>query len=199
MRLIVLTGLLCVCALSIKCGSPVNNSGSAGGSQNQGAALAVPDDIAAVARGALGREGEALAWGNLALNGNQEVLVVNRLGSAAGAGTDEIIFIRMTIAENIDGNWTQVLLCDDHLKNSSGVLAGSPNDAVSRWKLSFKKDPEKGLILSLTPMDPDSGALSKTIHVRWNPLLKRYQSFEGSPEHFANEVFPHEIIQRPLR
>ncbi len=199
MRLVVLTGLVCVCALGVACGSPAENSSSAGGAQKPPAAPAVPDDIADVAHGALGSEGEALAWGDLALDGRQQVLVVNRLSGAPGAQDGEIIFTRLAIVEIVDGNWMQVLLCDEHLKNQKGYLGGSPGEAISRWKLSFVKDPGKGLILSLAPMDQGSAAHAKTIRVRWNPQANRYQSLEGNSEHFAGDGSSNEITHRPMR
>jgi hypothetical protein len=192
-RRIVLTGLLCACAFAISCGSPAADSGAAGG------APAVPDDIAAVARGALGREGEALAWGDLALDGKQQVLIINRVGGAQRAPGDELYFTRMTVAENVEGKWMQVVLCDEHLKNEKGYLGGSPRDSTWRWKLSFVKDPAKGLILSITPMDQSSSAaLGRTILVRWNPTVMRYQSLDASAEHFLAEGSSPEIIQRPV-
>jgi hypothetical protein len=199
LRLVILPGLLCACAFAIACGGPAGNSGGPGGAQKPPAAPAVPDDIAAVARGALGSEGEALAWGDLALNGKQQILVVNRLSVAPGAHGEEIVFTRLTIVENSDGKWTQVLLCDEHLKNGHGYLVGSPTDPVTGWKLTFVKDPAKGLILSLAPMEQGLPAQAKTIRVQWNPKVKRYQALEGGTERFTGEVGSLEIIQRPLR
>ncbi len=196
MRHVVLTGLVCACTFAIACGGP---SGSAGNAQKTPAAPAIPDEITGVAHAALGSEGEPLAWGDLALTGNQQMLVVNRLHGDTSAQGDEIIFTRMTIAENSGGKWAQVLLCDEHLKNSLGYLAGSPNDRVTRWKLTFVKDPAKGLTLSLTPMDLGSPAKEKTIRVRWNPSVKRYQALVGGTDRFGGEIGSIEIIQRPLR
>jgi hypothetical protein len=151
-----------------------------------------------VARGAFGSEGEALAWGDLSLSGDQQVLAVSRLHGAQCGQGDELFFTRLTVAENVGGSWTQVLLCDEHLKNEKGYLGGAPTEIVSRWKLSYLKDPVKGLILSITPMGLGSDALGRTIHVRWNPKVNRYQSFEGSPEHFMNETSSLDIVTRPL-
>jgi hypothetical protein len=199
LRLIVLTGLVCACALAISCGGPATDSGTAGAAPKTTAAPTVPDDIAAVARGAFGSEGEALAWGDLALAGKQQVLIVSRVRGSQGATGDEIYFTRMTVAENADDKWTQVLLCDEHLKNPSGYLGGIPRDAISRWKLSFVKDPAQGLVLSITPMDLNtSAALGRTVRVRWNPKAKRYQSLDANSEHFLAEGSSNEIIQRPV-
>jgi hypothetical protein len=182
LRLIVLACLLCACAFGMGCGSGADKS--AAGALAIPAAPAVPDDIAAVAHGALGNEGEALAWGDLAMDGRQEVLAVNRIGGAQGAPNDEIFLTRLTVVENVDGNWSQVLMCDEHLKNEKGYLIGSPGQAISRWKLTFVKDPAKGLMLSLTPMGQGSDAL--------------YQALLSGSEKFAGEVGSPETVQRRL-
>jgi hypothetical protein len=196
LRLIVLACLLCACAFGMGCGSGADKS--AAGALAIPAAPAVPDDIAAVAHGALGNEGEALAWGDLAMDGRQEVLAVNRIGGAQGAPNDEIFLTRLTVVENVDGNWSQVLMCDEHLKNEKGYLIGSPGQAISRWKLTFVKDPAKGLMLSLTPMGQGSDALGRTIHVLWNPKAARYQALLSGSEKFAGEVGSPETVQRRL-
>jgi hypothetical protein len=198
LRLVVLTGLLCASAFAIACGSTAPNPAAPSAAQTPPAAPSVPDEFAAVARGAFGSEGEALAWGDLSLSGGQQVLVVSRLHGTQGAQGDELFFTRLTVAENVGGSWTQVLLCDEHLKNEKGYLGGAPGDIVSRWKLSYVKDPVKGLILSITPMGQGSDALGRTIHVRWNPKVKRYQSLDGSSEHFMNENSSLDIVSRPL-
>jgi hypothetical protein len=197
LRLFVLTGLSCACLLATACG-PASSPAAPSATQAASAAPSVPEEFASVARGAFGSEGEALAWGDLSVSGDPQVLVVSRLHGAQGGQGDDIFFTRLTIAEKVGSGWTQALLCDEHLKNGKGYLGGAPSEIISRWKLAFVKDPVKGLILSLTPMGQGSDALGKTIHVRWNPNAKRYQSFEGSPEHFMAETSTLEIIQRPL-
>ncbi|MFZ0821534.1 MAG: hypothetical protein WAM91_15815 [Candidatus Acidiferrales bacterium] len=198
MRLVVLTGLLCACTFAIACGGPAPTPAPGASNATPASAPAVPEEFAAVARGAFGSEGEALAWGDLSLSGSQQVLVVSRLHGAPGAQSDELFFTRLAIGENDGGHWTQVLLCDEHLKNEKGYLGGAPGDIVSRWKLSYVKDPVKGLVLSITPMGLGSDALGKTIRVRWNPKVKRYQSLDGSSEHFMNETSSLDIVQRSL-
>ncbi len=190
--------LLCACAFAMACGGPASNS-AAGGEQKTSGASGVPDDIAAVAHGALGPDGEALAWGDLSMDGRQQVLVVNRLAGAPSTQGDGILVTRMTVVENTSGGWAQILMCDEHLKNGKGYLIGSPGEAISRWKLSFVKDPVKGLILSLTPMGDGSDALGRTLHIRWNPEAMRYQALEPDSDKFSGEISSIEIIHRPLR
>ncbi|HUK29714.1 MAG TPA: hypothetical protein VLV89_01285 [Candidatus Acidoferrum sp.] len=196
MRHVVLTGWLCACAFAMACGSPANNSG---GAQKTADASAPPDDIVEVAHGALGRDAEALAWGDLPGDGRKQVLAVNRTGKAEGTPGEEFMFTRMTVAENVSGSWSEVLLCDEHLKNEKGYLIGSPGEAISKWKMSFVKDPSKGLVMTITPMGEGSDAKGKTLHVRWNPAVMRYQAFDPATDKFTGEVASVEIIQRPLR
>lgn len=196
MRHVVMTGLLCACAFAMACGGPAGNSGAA---PKTAEASTAPDDILDVAHGALGREGEALAWGDLTLDGRKQVLVVNRTGKAEGAPGEEFMFTRMAVVENVSGSWTEVLLCDERLKNEKGYLIGSPSEAIFRWKMSFVKDPVKGLMLTITPMGNGSDTKGKTLHVRWNPAVSRYQAFDPATDKFTGEVANVEIIQRPLR
>jgi hypothetical protein len=196
LRHVVLTGLLCGCAFAMACGGPTNNSG---GTQKTADASVAPDDIVEVAHGALGREGEALAWGDLPGDGRKQVLVVNRTGKAERTPCEDFMFTRMTVVENTSGSWTEVLLCDEHLKNDKGYLIGSPSEAIFRWKMSFVKDPSKGLMMTITPMGEGSEAKGKTLHVRWNPAVMRYQAFDPATDKFTGEVASVEIIQRPLR
>jgi hypothetical protein len=198
LRQSVLAGLICACGFAVACGTTAPSPGAPSDAQTASAAPSAPEEFASVARGAFGSEGEALAWGDLALSGDQQVLAVSRLHGAQGGQGDELFFTRLTVAEKVDGSWTQVLLCDEHLKNEKGYLGGAPGDIVSRWKLSYVKDPVKGLILSLTPMGQGTDALGRTIHVRWNPAVKRYQSLDGKSEHFLNETSSLEIVSRPL-
>ena len=42
---------------------------------------AIPPEIASVAQSTLGGEAEAIAWGDLALTGHQQVLAINRVNT----------------------------------------------------------------------------------------------------------------------
>jgi hypothetical protein len=102
------------------------------------------------------------------------------------------------VLEKNDGKWSQILLCDEHLKNPSGYLGGSPRARVTGWQLEYNQDSKEGLQMSFAPAEnfdtarANSGqSLEKnrtTFHVRWNKNAKRYQSFDASHERYLGEI-----------
>ncbi len=90
----------------------------------------VADEARGVAEASLGKQAEILAHGDLARNGLEQVLVVNRFStgaaaSAGGANPSPIFVTRAAVLEKNGGKWSEVLLCDEHLKNPNGYLGGS--------------------------------------------------------------------------
>jgi hypothetical protein len=162
------------------------------------AAPAVPPEIEAVAQSVLGSEAEALVWGDLALTGAQQVLVINRLKPKPGdqPGTK---FTRLALVSKEAGKWKELLRCDDHLKNPKGYLGGTPLAAVSGWRLQYEQLPEKGLALYFTPLEQPAGGYITTIGVRWNPKVKRYQSLNRSYENFLSEVTSLTTLESQLK
>jgi len=158
------------------------------GGQAQPAEPAVPPEIEAVATSVLGREAEALVWGDLAGTGEEQVLVVNRLKTTPKGSVPGILFSRLALVAKQAGKWIEVLRCDEHLKNPKGYLGGTPLSAVSGWRLQYEQSPEKGLSLYFTPLQQPRGGYIQTIGVRWNPKTKRYQSLDRNYEKFLSEV-----------
>src|ERR1035437_785147 len=164
------------------------------------AAAAAAQEIQRVADAVLGKQAEVVAHGDLARNGLEQLLVVNRFGKAAregvGPGNFSGIFIaRMAVLEKNNDKWAEVLRCDEHLKNPSGYLGGSPAAPVTGWLLELKPDPQQGLELRFTPAEAgpkrpsypgESG--NETIAVRWNTRVKRYQSLDRSHERYLGEA-----------
>jgi hypothetical protein len=161
------------------------------------------DEARGVAEATLGKQAEILARGNLALNGGEQLLVVNRFSTrmVAGAGSvnpSPILITRAAILENNGGKWSEVLLCDEHLKNPNGYLGGTPAARVTGWRLEYGQDAEEGLEMKFTPAerfdavhvnaDQNSGQTYPTFDVRWNKSAKRYQSFDQSHERYLSEV-----------
>jgi hypothetical protein len=157
----------------------------------------------AVAEASLGKQSEILAQGDLALNGREQLLVVNRVASAdrsyeQSTSVSPVFVRRAAVLEKNDGKWSQILLCDEHLKNTDGYLGGSPKARIEGWQLSFSKSAARGLEISFTPArnmalqnagaDNASDGKQPTFIVRWNKNLKRYQSFDKSHERFLGEV-----------
>jgi len=163
----------------------------------------VADDAQAVAEASLGKQAVILARGDLALNGREQLLVANPFPreAPAGAGTanSPAIFVtRAAVLENSGGKWSQILLCDEHLKNPNGYLGGTLAARVSGWRLEYRQDAKTGLEMKFTPAekfnagsgntDPRLAQNYPTFEIRWNPSAKRYQTYEQSQEKFLSEV-----------
>jgi len=174
----------------------------------------VADEARGVAEASLGKQAEVLARGNLALNGREQVLAVNRFstGAAAGAGglnASSILVTRAAVLEKNGGKWSEVLLCDEHLKNPNGYLGGSPAARVTGWQLEYKQDAKEGLEMKFTPAerfdtvqgnaDQSSEQNYPMFDVRWNKSAKRYQSFDQSHERYLSEVPSLETPQSILK
>ena len=145
-----------------------------------------------VAEAALGKQAEVLAHGDLARDGFEQVLAVNREVQPPGtkamaARPAAIAIVRAAILEKRDGKWAEVLRCDERLKNPSGYLAGSPAERVSGWRLEYHPDAGQGLEMNFTPAGVGDSA-GQSILVRWNTRVKRYQSLEASHKRFLNEL-----------
>jgi len=159
------------------------------------------DELKQISETALGKQTEILAHGDLARNGLEQLLVVNRLEESSGNSDaaeykSEIHVTRAAIVENDHGKWSEVLLCDEHLKNPKGYLGGSPTARVSGWRLAYTVDAKQGLEMKFTPAgvgagrrESDTGASAgETVVVRWNATAKLYQSLDRSHERFLTEA-----------
>jgi hypothetical protein len=151
------------------------------------AAPAVPDDVQGAADALLGKETTVLLFGDLAKDGKQQFLAANVVPKSTKNNLPGTIVTRAVVGENVDGKWTEILRCDEHLKNEKGFLPGTPIGGVTGWRLAFEQDPEKGLALYFTPLKGAVDTHTLPIGIRWNPKTKRYQSLDRSYEHFLNE------------
>src|SRR5271165_4261103 len=161
------------------------------------------DEARQVAEASLGKQAEILARGDLALNGRVQLLVVNRSSTGAEANkkdgsTPPIFVTRAAVLEKNDGKWSQILLCDEHLKNPNGYLGGSHAARVSGWLLEFSQDSREGLQMNFAPAENfeaagtnagrSSGINHGAFHVRWNSKAKLYQSYDASHERYLSEI-----------
>ncbi len=174
-------------------------------------APAVVPETQQVAEAVLGKQAEVLAHGDLARNGLDQMLVVNRFENAArgdgGPADSSAIFVtRAVIVEKENDKWAEVLRCDEHLKNPRGYLGGSPAAPVTGWRLEFKPDTDQGLELRFTPAgtgeERSSAAaetLARTITIRWNTKAKRYQSLDQSHRGYLGEAPALETPQSILK
>ena len=162
----------------------------------------------------LGNQAEVVALGDLARNGKEQLLIMNRLpltssppSSPQPKRTPEIFITRAAILEKDGEKWTEVLHSDEHLKNPSGYLV---RGQATAWKFEFNLDRQRGLELRFTSAnsydvgDVHSGRMVEaeippTFVVRWNEKVKRYQSFDSSQARFLSEVPVLETPQSILR
>jgi hypothetical protein len=169
------------------------------------------EDVRSIAEASLGKQSEILLQGDLAENGMEQLLVVNRYtaGAEANARQDSpaVFVLRAAVLEKSGGKWSQILLCDEHLKNPNGYLGGSSAARVSGWQLEYRQDAKQGLEMKFTPAD-DTGAedggvkdglRATTFDVRWNRNAKRYQTYDQSHERYLGEVPSLEIPQSHLK
>jgi len=173
------------CGLGIDIPSP----NSAKPADAKPAQPAIPDEIQKAADTLLGSETQVLAYGDLAKNGNEQLLAANVLPKTPTMNIPGTVVSRATVAEkNSAGQWIELLHCDEHLKNSKGYLALTPLDSVSSWRLQFEQDAQKGLQLYVTPVKSGAIAHVLPIGIRWNPATRRYQSLDQTYEHFLLEA-----------
>jgi len=148
---------------------------------------AVPEDIQLATEALLGSESQVLAFGDLAKNGKQEFLAADVVPKTPTNNLPGTIVTRVVVAENTDGQWAEVLRCDEHLKNQKGFLGLTPLVPVTGWRLQYEQNNEKGLQLYFTPLKGAIDTHVLPIGVRWNPATKRYQSLDRTYEHFLLE------------
>jgi hypothetical protein len=149
---------------------------------------AVPEEIQSAAQSLLGVEAQVLLFGDLAKTGKQQFLAANVVPKTPTNNAPGTIVTRAVIAENKDGQWSEILRCDEHLKNSKGYLGLTPLLPVTGWRLQYEQNPEKGLQLYFTPLKGIGDMHVLPIGIRWNPATTRYQSLDHSYEHFLLEA-----------
>ena len=89
------------------------------------AAPSYPPEVDQVTLKLFGTETEVIAYGDLAKNGKQEALVVNRIKKTPDGIVPGNLVTRVGIIENEGGNsWKEVFLCDEHFKNPAGFQIG---------------------------------------------------------------------------
>ena len=180
---------LCFLSLAIflgGCGSDASKPASPAATKP--AEPAVPEEMQLAATSLLGSESQVLAFGDLAKNGKQEFLVANVVPKTPTNNLPGTIVTRVVVAENTDGKWSEVLRCDEHLKNQKGYLGLTPLVPVTGWRLQYEQSEIKGLELYFTPLKGTTDSHVLPIGVRWNPMTKRYQSLDRTYEHFLPEA-----------
>ena len=152
------------------------------------AELAVPDDVQSAADAFLGKETTVLVFGDLAKNGNRQLLAANVVPKTPKNALPGTIVTRAVLAEESGGNWHELVRCDEHLKNDKGYLGGSPIGPVAGWRVQFEQNAIEGFHLYLTPVKGNDDPHVLPLAVRWNPAVKRYQTLDRNYEHFLPEA-----------
>ena len=160
---------------------------------------AVPAEIQSSAQSLLGTETQVLAFGDLAKNGKQQFLAANVVPKTPKHDLPGTIVTRAVVAEKTDGQWSELLRCDEHLKNTKGFLGLTPIEAVTGWRLQFEQSPAQGLVLYFTPLQLAGSTHVLPIGVRWNPEAKRYQSLDRNFQNFLLELPSLENARSKLR
>ena len=151
------------------------------------AAPAVPEDMQTAAQNFLGKETQVLVFGELAKTGKQQFLAANVVPKTPKNDIPGTIVTRAVLAEETDGKWSELVRCDEYLKNAKGYLALTPLTPVSGWKVQYDQDPVKGIQLYFTPIQSGAAKHVLPIGIAWNPATKRYQSLDMTYEHFLLE------------
>jgi len=154
-------------------------------------APAVPPEYTAGAKNYLGPGAEVLTFGDLALNGGNQILVADPMPGAQESSSPEIRIVRAVILDKQGDNWKEIFRCDERLTNENGFLRGTPTSAVNGWQMGFTQDPTNGLELKFAPAAtgsaPDANH-SATYVVRWNQKVKRYECLDKTGERFLGEL-----------
>jgi hypothetical protein len=148
---------------------------------------AVPEEMQEAAKALLGSETKVLAFGDLAKTGKEQFLAANVVPKTPTNNLPGTIITRAVVVENNDGKWTELLRCDEHLKNEKGFLGLTPLASITGWRLQYEQSDDKGLAMYFTPLKGVTDLHVLPIGVRWNPATKRYQSLDRTYEHFLLE------------
>jgi hypothetical protein len=199
LRAAILTGLVCAFVVISGCGYLGNSQPNGSAAKiAKPAAPAIPPEVRSVVQTALGADAEAVAWGDLALTGHQQILAVNRVYAQGAAAVPGLVVSRLAVLESDGPRWKEVLGCDEHMKNPNGYLGGTPSADVSAWRVQYQKDPKLGLMLFFTPYKQGPTVPAQTIEVRWNPEAHRYQAMDATYENFIGESPAIEPVHRDL-
>jgi hypothetical protein len=186
-------------ASGVGCGTEAPKPASQPAAQANPAEPAIPDDIQDAAKHLLGSDAQVLLVGDLAKNEKRQFLAANVVPKTPKNNMPGTVVTRAVVAQDDDGKWTELLRCDEHLKNQKGYLGLTPLDSINGWRLQFEQNPEKGLQLYFTPLKVNGDTHVLPVGVRWNPATNRYQSLDAGYEHFLKESTSLQNVRSTLR
>ena len=147
---------------------------------------AVPAEYAAGAKNLLGPSAEVLAFGDLALNGGNQILMIDPIPGGEGISSPGYRILRGAILEKRGDSWKEIFRCDERLSNEKGFLKGTPANPVSGWVFEFTQDPAIGLELKFAEIGLNANE-SETYVVRWNQNVERYECLDKESNRFLGE------------
>ncbi len=104
---------------------------------------AVPEDMQAAAQNLLGKETQVLVFGDLAKTGKQQFLAANVVPKTPKNDIPGTIVTRAVLAEETDGKWSELLRCDEYLKNAKGYLALDAVNGCRRLEGAVRSRPRQ--------------------------------------------------------
>jgi hypothetical protein len=160
------------------------------------------DEAQRIADTVLGKQAEILDRGDLAQNGQEQLLVVNRYSAGPKNGSAARI-TRAVVLEKSEGKWREIFRCDEHLKNPYGYLA-SAAIADTGWDLAVGRDSGGVFEMDFTPAADMHVAerregKSPTFVVRWNTKANRYQAYDRSQKRYLKETTQLELPESNLK
>jgi hypothetical protein len=191
--------MLLMISLAAGCGGDAPRPKSKPAVESQPAEPAIPQDVQDAAKALLGSETQVLLVGDLAKNGKRQFLAANVVPKTPKNNVPGTVVTRAVVAQNDNGKWTELLRCDEHLKNSKGYLGSTPLDSITGWRLQYEQNADKGLQLYFTPLKVNGDTHVLPVGVRWNPATNRYQSLDPSYEHFLKESASLDTLRSRLR
>jgi hypothetical protein len=179
----------CACAVLIVSGCQSSQPGAESPPAQTAAAPVVPPEYTAGAQNYLGPSAGVLAFGDLALNGGNQILVIDPMPGTEPNSSPEIRIVRAVILDKQGDTWKEIFRCDERLTNEKGFLLGTPTSPASGWEMKFTQDPTDGLELTFAEADgaPDANH-SATYVVRWNQKVKRYECLDKKGDRFLGEL-----------
>lgn len=193
------TAFFLVALAASGCGSDTPKPKSEPAAEAKPAEPAIPEDIQAAAKQLLGSDAQVLLFGDLAKTGKQQFLAANVVPKTPKNNIPGTVVTRVVVAEEDGGKFTELLRCDEHLKNPKGYLGATPLDSITGWRLQYEQNAEKGLQLYFTPLKVNGNTHVLPVGVRWNPATKRYQSLDATYEHFLKESMTLQDARSTLR
>lgn len=184
-KFLVVVASLCAVVVGASCS---DNGHPSVQEQTKPAAPTYPPGVDKVTQKLFGNEAEIIAYGDLAKNGSQQALIIDRVKITPETMAPGLLVTRAAIIEKQGDSWNEVLLVDEHLKNPKGFLGGQPISPVNGWRIQKETNPQKGLELYFTPLQKPAGGYVQTYEIRWNPEVKRYESMDRSYENFLKEL-----------